>query len=286
MERNIRDIESEEHEVLKRAYLVGRMLEELIGQLKAFILDYTFADEEEEIRFFKEIKPLFFSKLLFSIKVYQIEVNKSMGSWEVQAAYYNDELDAISNYVHKRLDFYKYYRSGETHRDHIFFRRGMMDWNEQYIDSFYFERDPAFSSGCDFTVAKIHSYDMLQVYLREQLEHITENKLELADKQRRAETVINWTGKKAGLIELIYAIDSMKVIDGGEITLRRIQEFIEVHFNVRLGNIARVFNEMRMRQNPTQFLDELKVAFVERIKETDERNTLGYYSGQSSFSRK
>ena len=31
MERNVRMIESEECEILKRAYLAGRMLEELIG---------------------------------------------------------------------------------------------------------------------------------------------------------------------------------------------------------------------------------------------------------------
>ena len=269
MERNIRDIESEESEVLRRAYRAGRMLEELISRLKAFIVNYTFENEEEEIMFFKEIKPRFFSKLLFCLKVYYIEVNKPMGSWELQSAYYNNELDAIAAYLSKRLDFYRYYRCGGTNRDTIYFLRGVIDWDEQYIDGFHFERDPAFSSGCDFTVAKIHSYDMLQVYLREQLENITENKLELADKQRRTETVIHWTGKKIGLI-----------------SLRKMQEFAEVHFDVKLGNIARAFNELRMRQNPTQFIDDLKAALIKRISEADDRNTLGHYVGQSTFSRK
>ncbi len=286
MERNIRAIESEEPAMLKRAYLVGRMIEDLIGQLKSFILNYTFKNDEEEITFFKEIKPRFFSKLLFCVKVYQIEADKPMGSWEVQAGYYNNELDSIAAYLRKRLDYYKYYRSGSTHRDHIYFKRGVMDWDEQYIDGFHFERDPAFSSGCDFTVAKIHSYDMLQVYLREQLENITENKLELADKQRRVETVIHWTGKKIGLISLLYAFDTMGVIDNGNISLRKIQEFAEVHFDVKLGNIARAFNELRMRQNPTQFIDELKEALLKRIREADDRNTLGHYVGQSTFSKK
>ena len=286
MERNVRAIESEENEVLRRAYLSGRMLEELIGRLKTFIVAYEFADEDEEILFFKEIKPRFFCKLLFCLKVYYIEVNKPMGSWELQSAYYNKELDSIAAYLRKRLDFYKYYRSGSTHRDPIYFKRGIMDWDEQYIDGFHFERDPLFSSGCDFTVAKIHSYDMLQVYLREQQENITEHKLELADKQRRAETVIHWTGKKIGLISLLYAFDTMGVIDNGNISLRKIQEFAEVHFDVKLGNIASAFNELRLRQNPTQFIDELKAALEKRIRDADNRNTLGHYAGQSTFSRK
>ncbi|MDR1755650.1 MAG: RteC domain-containing protein [Culturomica sp.] len=286
MERNIRTIESEETDVLKRAYLTGRMLEELLGRLKAFIVPYTFENEEEEILFFKEIKPRFFCKLLFCLKVYYIEINKPMGSWELQSAYYTKELDNIADYFHKRLDFYHYYRSGSTHRDNLYFMRGIIDWDEQYIDGFHFERDPAFSSGYDFTVAKIHSYDMLQVYLREQLEHITENKLELADKQRRVDMVIHWTGKKAGLISLLYALDTLGVIDNGDISLRRIQDFAEVHFDVKLGNIARAFNEMRMRQNPTQFIDEMKEALLKRINEADDRNTLGHYVGHSSFSKR
>jgi hypothetical protein len=286
MERNIRTIESDEGDVLRRVYLTGRMLEELIGRLKAFIVNYTFEDEEEEIAFFKETKPRFFCNLLFCLKVYYIELNKPMGSWELQSAYYNRELDNISTYFRKRLDFYHYYRSGATHRDCIYFRRGIIDWNEQHIDSFYFERDPMFSSGCDFTVAKILSYDMLQVHLREQLEHISETKLEFADKQRRTETVIHWTGKKVGLIALLYAFDTMGVIDNGETSLRRIQEFIEVHFDVRLGNIARAFNEIRLRQNPAQFLDELKEALLKRVREADDRNSLGHYAVQSSFSKR
>ncbi len=93
-------------------------------------------------------------------------------------------------------------------------------------------------------------------------------------------------GKKIGLISLLYAFDTMGVIDNGNISLRKIQEFAEVHFDVKLGNIARAFNELRMRQNPTQFIDELKAALEKRIREADDRNTLGHYVGQSTFSKK
>lgn len=284
MERNIRTIESTETEILRRTYQTGKMLEELIGRLKTFIVDYVFKDEEEEIMFFKEIKPRFFCKLLFCLKLYYIELNKPVGSWDLKSAYYNKELDNIADYFRKRLDFYRYYRSGSTHRDNIYFKRGVIDWDEQYIDGFHFERDPMFSSGCDFTVAKIHSYDILQVYLQEQLENITENKLELADKQRRVDMVIPWTAKKAGLITILYSLDSLGVF--GDLSLRRLQEFTETHCDVKLGHIARAFNEIRSRQNPTQFIDEMKEALLERIREADDRNSLGYYAGRSSLRKK
>lgn len=284
MDRCIRSIESEDSDVLRRVYITARMLEEIIGRLKVFIVQHRFESDEEEILFFKEIKPRFFCNLLFYLKVYYIEVNKPMGSWELQFAYFNKELDNISEYLRKRLDFYRYYRSGSTHRDAVYFKRGVINWDEQYIDGFYFERDPLFSSGCDFTVAKIHSYDMLQIYLREELERIHENKLLLNDSTLIKGDVIPWTAKKAGLIEVLYSFDSLGVFDDGDASLRRLQEFVEIHFDVKLGNIARAFNEMRMRQNPTMFLDLMKQALLKRIKETEER-TLGHYSGQGSLTR-
>lgn len=282
MDRNIRVIESEDSDVLRRVYVTARMLEEMIGRLKVFIVKYKFESEEEEIAFFKVIKPRFFCTLLFYLKVYYIEVNKPMGSWELQSAYFNKELDSISEYFRKRLDFYRYYRSGSTHRDAVYFKRGIIDWDEQYVDGFYFERDPLFSSACDFTVAKIHSYDMLQVYLREELERIRENRLLLNDSPSKNEDIIPWTAKKAALIEILYSFDSLGVFDNGDTSLRRLQEFAEIHFDVKLGNIARTFNEMRMRHNPTMFIDSMKEALLERIKEAEERN-FNHYSGQSSF---
>jgi hypothetical protein len=80
MDRNIRAIEMEENDILKRTYMGGKMLEELIARLKTFIVDYDFESEQEEILFFREIKPRFFSNLLFCLKVYYIEINKPMGS--------------------------------------------------------------------------------------------------------------------------------------------------------------------------------------------------------------
>lgn len=284
MDRNIRTIESEEGDVLRRVYIIARMLEGLIGQLKTFIVKYTFKNDQEEILFFKEIKPRFFCSLLYYLKVYYIEVNKPMGSLELQSSYLSKELDNISEYLHKRLDFYRYYRSGSTHRDAVYFKRGVIDWDEQYIDGFYFERDPLFSSGCDFTVAKIHSYDMLQVYLREELDRITENKLQLTSSPSRQPEIIRWTDKKVRLIAILYALDTLGSFENGNLSLRKLQEFIEIHFDIKLGNIARAFNDIRLSQNSVASIEQMSEAILQRIAELDNRSH-NHYTRNSSFSR-
>lgn len=272
MECRIRTIESDERDILKRTSLTLKMLEELLQRLKKYIVEYTFTDEQEEILFFKEIKPRFFCNLLFYLKVFNLEMNRPMGSSETQASYFSRELDHISEYIGKRLDFYRYYRSGATHRDHYYFRRGVINLEEQYIDGFRFERDSLFSSSCDFTVAKIQSFDLLQVYLREEQERIVQDKPRLNDNPLKQIDVVPWTDKKAGLIEIIYSLDALGCFDNGELSLRKLQEFIEQHFDVKLENIARAFNDIKLRHNPTMFLDRMKDALLKRIEEADNRS--------------
>ena len=69
MDRNIRVIESEDSDVLRRVYVTARMLEEMIGRIKGVIVKYKFESEEEEIVFFIVIKPRFLCTILFYLKV-------------------------------------------------------------------------------------------------------------------------------------------------------------------------------------------------------------------------
>ena len=53
-----------------------------------------------------------------------------------------------------------------------------------------------------------------------------------------------WTDDKLNLIELIYAIYKTKSVNGGNTTLREIQECFEYLFQVKLGNISNRINEI------------------------------------------
>ena len=43
--------------ILQRAERSYNVVEQTLGELKEFIIHYTFKDKQEEIKFFKEIKP-------------------------------------------------------------------------------------------------------------------------------------------------------------------------------------------------------------------------------------
>lgn len=224
-----------------------------------FIGSYTFKDEVEEIDFFKEIKPRLFYRLLSYCKIYNIEMNRPVGV-DSQRAYLIDEIKAINRYNAKRLDFVHYYRSGLTHLDSIYYLRGRID-TALYLELFYYEREPMFSTNCDFKFARLKANEMLMVYLNKELEALENRQLE----QSLPRVRITWVATKTELYEQIYAWDSRKVF--GDIPLAKLFDYIQTVFNIELdSNHSRTFSDMRIRNNKTSFLDSLKEALTKRMQ--------------------
>ena len=123
--------EAKETDMLKKSLENSRVLGEAFDRLKEFIINYRFADEAEEILFFKEIKPKIFCHLIYYRKVYNIEMNRPVASLDAQRVYLKNKLDAIQEYNNKILDFYRYYRSCADYLDAAYFVRGKPDM-EQY----------------------------------------------------------------------------------------------------------------------------------------------------------
>ena len=116
--------EAKETDMLKKSLENSRVLGEAFDRLKEFIINYRFADEAEEILFFKEIKPKIFCHLIYYRKVYNIEMNRPVASLDAQRVYLKNKLDAIQEYNNKILDFYRYYRSCADYLDAAYFVRG------------------------------------------------------------------------------------------------------------------------------------------------------------------
>ncbi len=254
-------IESSDSNILKKSLDASHILAEAFDKLKKFILSYQFQSEAEEINFFKEIKPKFCYRLIYYRKLYNIEMNRPVAATCKQKEYLYEELDTIHKYTNKRLDFVRYYRSGSTHLDSLYFLRGRMD-TEQYLETFYYELDPNFSTNCDFKVAKILANDMLQAYL---MQEITLLEIDLHYPSSSFPKVkLTWKGTKTELVEQLYSWDSDSIF--GDIPLTQVSDYIQNVFNIQLDkNLSRAFSDMKIRTQPTPFLDKLKDALLRRM---------------------
>ncbi|SHE50047.1 RteC protein [Mariniphaga anaerophila] len=256
----IDQIESSDSNILKKSLEASHVLAEAFEQLKKFIIPYEFKNDDEEIFFFKEIKPKFCYRLIYYRKLYNIEMNRPAGI-EEQKEYLHEELNEINKYNAKRLDFIRYYRSGATHLDSLYFLRGKMD-TEQYLETFYYELDPNFSTNYDFKLAKILSNDMLLAYLMQEIDQLNSNGIYLPSGFPSIK--LTWRGTKTELMEQLYAWDSDNIF--GDIPLTQLSDYVQNVFNIRLDkNLSRAFSDLKIRNSPTPFLDKLKNVLLKRM---------------------
>lgn len=259
--RKIREFEATEKDTLKRAFSKALILADANSKLKNFVIDYEFESEQAEIYFFKHIKPRLVSRLIFYCQVYNIEMNRPMGGVNIQREYLNKELNNLQDYIERRPEFYSYYRLGATHNDVHYFTREKLVLGRQYLEPTMSEREPKYSTNCDFKLAKILANEQLEIMLKSQLDEL---------EHPNNETVhFSWTTKKTYLIELLYALDSYRAF--GRTPLKKVVFVIQKYLGIDLGNISSAFAEMKERNEPTPFLDELKEALLHRMKRSDDK---------------
>lgn len=254
-------IEAMDADNLKRALEASHLLGAGIYQLKEFTRNYNFETTEEEIIFFKHLKPRLCSHVIYYRKVYNFEMNRPVGDKEVQRKYICKELSNIQEYKALRLDFYRYYRDGSTHLDERYFTRFNTDM-DMYLDTSFFERDPLFSTNCDDKVAKIFANDQFEVFLNTELEDID------AYSPRPGDAIYPKVGikikaHKTDIIELLYALHAIGSF--GAASFKSVVEFIQTVFNIDLGNYTSTFCEMKIRNEPTPFLNRLIKDLLEKM---------------------
>lgn len=265
LETSINNLEIEIDNNLQRIETVISVITQCLSEVKRYLLKAGFTDEDKEIRFFKNQKPIIVAKLIFYNTIYRIEVKRPHGGKETIKNYLRNELSNLKSFFDKNIDFYSYYRTNSTYLDHTYFVRGKHDIKLS-LDTFYFETDHSFSTSHDFKAAKIIANDLLQDYLEDQLlKTVIGDKLEVLPK-------LKWTGSKTALTELIYALHSHSVFNNGNIDIKPIVKMFENNFNVDLGDFYHTFLELKSRKiNKTKFLDNLKESLIRKIDEQDER---------------
>lgn len=262
IDAEIEKIENSEISSMTKSLEASRLLRDAYNELKSFISSYTFQSEEEEILFFKEIKPRLCFRLIFYRKLYNVEMDRPTGI-EKQREYLNDLLNGINKYNCKRLDFIRYYRSGSSIFDSLYFLRGQAD-TEQYMETFSHEFDPNFSTNCDFKVAKILANDMLSDYLSSEIEALNDNNNMIISSFGFPATKITWKGTKAEFQEQVLSWDNAATF--GDVPFTQLHSYMQNVFNIQVdSNLSRILDDLKTRNNPTPFMDKLKNALLRRM---------------------
>ena len=252
----------------KALYMIN-FIRPLFEELREYTHKYDFRDDEEEIYFFKNIKPLILSKLIYYNDIYTLELRKPNGNKEVVKEYYKKKQTAITDFCNNNLDFYQYYRSKATHLDRYYFLRGHENYKLCH-NCGLLDKDPLFSTCCDHRVAKMLAYDMLEIYLQQRLQDV--ERIEVVETSRASlpDNPFRWTGTKVAAIELGYAIYAAGVLNNGNADIKEIMTYIEASFKIDLGDYYRTYLTIRERKRDrTAFLNSLIEKLLRKMDEND-----------------
>lgn len=263
----LKQFDSDTSNILKMSEQSIICINDCLKQLKEYVSKNNFLNQATEIQFFKEIKPSVYSKLIYFVKIFNIESKRPNGSDKSQKKHLLNELNKLELFFSENLEFYQYYRNNMTYLDDKYFVRGKLNIRF-YIDSFSYDADPEFSTSYDYKVAKILANDLLSVYLKSELAALDRRENKRNDYFRKSK--YSWTESKTALVELIYAIHASNCINNGSLDIKEIAQFVEYTFDIDLGDFYRTFLQIKNRQSSPKFIDTMRAALIKKIEEQDE----------------
>lgn len=110
-------IQSQSKRLIDEAYEMTLYLQDLLFSIKKDIVEKGFKNDEEEIQFFRTIKPQILGKLIYYNKVYRIETTCPVSNGKMYYGYFSTQLSNLKREYIEHIcnsDFYRYYRSGRT----------------------------------------------------------------------------------------------------------------------------------------------------------------------------
>lgn len=227
--------------------------EEIIKDLKEYIKAYEFKDDAEEIKFFKEIKPMFLKELIYFSELYYIEANKPVGSRKLRKRYYQRELDIKMNFFDQHRSFFNYCQSNKTDLDSLYFLRRIMLPPVLPISTH--DIDDNFSTAYSNILGKFQAYESISHYLQLAIT----GKATQTDEHSQAsnESIkLTWNGSQASFGEWIIATYYSGAVNYGKGGLTQFAATMETIFNKRIGSIHRMLygNSIR-KKDRTPFLN-------------------------------
>jgi hypothetical protein len=270
LDTRLQQIEIAAENILSMASQSYKATEAVMATLKTLIRKYKFKDRQEEIRFFKEIKPLFYAKLIYFVQVFHFETNKPAGQVQEVRKYLKHKLAAITQCSHENREFYKYVRAGATYMDHKYFVRDQFDIALSF-DTSYFDCDPVFTTSHDYKMSQLLAYEMLAVFYEDQLAKLD---VKTSETSWLDELGLGWSDTNVSLIELLYGLVSSGVFyhkkTNKAANVKQVFTFFEKLLGIDLGNYYRTLQEIRIRKNRTAFYDRATSNLIKRMDDSDE----------------
>lgn len=263
LEHVLQSLEIEQENIFERADLGVRHCKKTLEVVRHRALQLGFKNPQEEAIFFKDIKSTIVGYLFYFISLVQVERSRPYGCPKKERKFLIAEISDLQAYLMKHQELYEYFLRRHDYRDHDFFIR--KNSTHQLLDE-------AITSMVDFEFATTHDMIFSKIKGHVLTINYLEKKLSLAmmPQIQNSKITLQWTGSKADLVELAYALHASGLVNNGNATIKDLAKAMEQLFTVKLGDYYRIFLEIRARKNnQTKLLEMLRHSLISKIENLD-----------------
>ncbi|WP_198171482.1 RteC domain-containing protein [Mucilaginibacter aquatilis] len=265
MERQLTHAQLDHASVLEQIKASILICKKAMSKLKNYIAAYQMT-AQEEITFFKHIKPQFYSKYIYYVNMYNYLMQKPTGGESIQEDYIRANLFELKAFFDHNRAFYSYYRSGMIQMDEVYFTRGGFDVFAELED---FEEDEQYSTSHDYKLSKIIANEKFQDFLN----------LELAKTGNEDIVALNgqkifpfnhpqWTASQTDAAELLYALQTACAINNGNIEINELVGIWEFIFQMEINEpYHKLLDITKRKKEVFVFLNRLTNSFQNFILE-------------------
>ena len=236
-----------------------------LSKLQKQVDQKDFDNIQSEIEFFRNIKPLPMSYLIYFTEVRSCELMLPKAGKSHKIRFLEKEIKKINKFFSANNSFVNYMEQNHNYLDYEFFsRKGRRDFSFSPTINYY--QNPEFSTSHDMLWSKVQALCRYIHYIREKLELIQPGSS--GDFRERQPNLLVWSGTKTSLVEIIYALYFKGDINHGTVDLKTIVAAFEDFFNIEIDNFYKTYGEMKSRKDPrTKYLHTIAAKLEAKMNE-------------------
>ena len=236
-----------------------------INRVSTLVDTIGFSSPLEEIHFFRNIKPKFYSRRIFLVEQFNIISNIPEDTTTKILAYYKKEISFIRRYFNQNKLIYQYYLSNESALDEKYFLRN------NRLSTFPALNFPESETNGDYFFAKFLAFEELRRFLIDRMRIVEDECNRLVMNKITSVSTQRWTDDKVNLVELAYGLYFMGSINNGNADILEIVALLEDSFKIELGGVYRSFVDISRRKtlSYTKYLDAMRNEISRHINRKD-----------------
>ena len=234
-----------------------------IIELNGFIRSCHFSSVQDEITFFKEVKPKLVTEYVY-LTTMKSFYEKHQDVELKQTKPYKKEVERLLNFIRHEKEFYAYLKNRFTHNDERYFRRLTYSGATRTVCSLNADLESSCSHG--LLLAKITAYEKLIGFYTRQLNML---KAPLQPLQFKESLPLEWKANKVDAVELVYALYYSGAVNTDKCTVHELAKQFGELFQIQITEqLYREYIDIKRRKlEPARFLVKLLNHFRNRVEE-------------------